>query len=151
MGQGVRLLVTRARVVCERELKSSQEQSPPSLLEVEPLGVPEVGEVLMVSPHNKQLSGALQPVPPLLEHQDHSQKLLVSSIVKPATEEDTWMEFLVLPTPLRKDGPDSHVRGIQLHHELPTEVRVREDGRRREQALQPVECGFGFGSPTEAL
>lgn len=46
------------------------------------------------------------------------------------------MKFLVHPTALRQDTPDSNVRGIKLHYELAGGVRLYEDGRRGEQFLQ---------------
>lgn len=61
----------------------TQEEGPSRLPSIQALGPAEIGQVLVVSPHNEGLSCTLLQVAPLLESQHQGQELTVSHVVVP--------------------------------------------------------------------
>ena len=90
------------------------------------------------------MSGALQPVPPLLKGQFDGQELLVPHVVisgnQAAGEEGTGMELVFRGRALGQGGSNAHVRGVYLYHELKGGVRVGEDRGGGEPGLEEGEA-----------
>ena len=83
----------------EREVKSGKVQRPLSLPPVQLLGHTEVLKVLVVLPNLKLAWGTFKVVPPLFQHADDFQHLLVVDFIVPLDgaeafgEEGNWMPF----------------------------------------------------------
>ena len=67
--------------VGQGEVKSTEEKHSARLSGSQPLGVPDVGQVLVVCPYHDGLLGPLQPVAPLREGGVDSQELPISQVV----------------------------------------------------------------------
>ena len=83
----------------ECEVKSGKVQRPPSLLPVQLLGHTEVLKVLVVHPNLKLAWDTFKVVPPLFQHVDDFQHLLVMDFIvlldraEAFGEEGNWMPF----------------------------------------------------------
>ena len=83
----------------DHEVESGKVQRPPSLPPVQLLGRTEVLKVLVVRPNLKLAWGTFKVVPPLFQHMDDCQHLLVINFVVPLDraealgEEGDWMPF----------------------------------------------------------
>ena len=67
--------------VGQGEVEPAEEQAPARLTGSQPLGVPDIGQVLVVRPGNYGLLGPLQPVAPLGEGGVDSQELLIAHVI----------------------------------------------------------------------
>ena len=80
-GESVCPHVLGARAVGQGEVEPAEEQGPACLTGTQPLGVPDIGQVLVVRPDNYGLLGPLQPVAPLREGGVDSQELPIAHVV----------------------------------------------------------------------
>ena len=75
-------------MMVECEVKLGKVQRPPSLLPVQLLGCMEVLKVLVVRPDLKLAWGTFKVVPPLFQHADDCQHLLVMDFIVPFDRAD---------------------------------------------------------------
>jgi hypothetical protein len=69
------------RLVVKLEIKPGQIQGPPRLLPVEILRLPEILQVLVVSPDLDQMLRTFEEVPPLLKGSDDREHLVVVDLI----------------------------------------------------------------------
>ena len=70
-----------ARSVGQGEVESAEQESPTRMLGTQPLRLPDVSEIFVVSPYEHRMLGPLQPVYPLPQGGDHGQKFPVSHVI----------------------------------------------------------------------
>ena len=80
-GESVCPHVLGARAVGQGEVEPAEEQGPARLTGSQPLGVPDIGQVLVVRPDNYGLLGPLQPVAPLGEGGVDSRELPIAHVI----------------------------------------------------------------------
>ena len=66
-GEGIWLGIPRSGVISECIVESPKEQCPPGLPGVQTFSGLDVGQVIVVRPHNEREGRALQPVTPFLK------------------------------------------------------------------------------------
>ena len=79
--ESVRSHVFGARSVGQGEVESAEQESPTRLPGTQPLRLPDVSEIFVVSSDEHGMLGPLQPVSPLHQGGVHGQKFPVSHVV----------------------------------------------------------------------
>jgi hypothetical protein len=81
--EGIKLGILQTGAISECEIESTEEQSPVGFPGVQTLGGLYLGQVFMVSPHDKGGYRALQPVTPFFMSQLNCQEFLGSDVKIP--------------------------------------------------------------------
>ena len=143
--EGISSNVLGAGPVGQSKVESAEQERPTRLPGTQPLRLPDVCEVLVVSPNEHGVLGPLQPVPPFHQGSVHGQKFPVPHVViafrrsEATGQECDWVDLLVLCRSLGQDGPDACVRRVDLHDELASGVGEDEHRGRREEAFARVQ------------
>lgn len=71
----------------------------------------QIFQIFVVSPDQEWYLSLLQPMPPLLQGQFHSQQLQVPDIIVALgwEKKGTWVHLVIPSRPLRENGPYTHI------------------------------------------
>lgn len=81
MRKGIWLNVLQLKFKGQDEIKLGVKRGPPGLLRIQPFGLLDIGQLLVVCENEEGMPGPFQPMPPLFQGQFDVQKLKIPYII----------------------------------------------------------------------